>query len=217
MGCDTEKFYTENIWLLRSTIKILRYLPALRKLWRKNMDLQPGMAILDIGCGTGALTKTLLEISRGKKIDCINFFAFDTTQAVLDEFRSWIQEQGVMNVYTAKADARNGGILSYRFITKFDLICSSGVLEYFDEEEIIKCLNETYELLKPGGKLIVMGSRNHPLNYLLIKKMYQANLYSKKRFEEMARYAGFGKISFWTFPFPYWYLNMWGYILVAEK
>lgn len=216
MKCDVEKFYTRNIGLLRSTTEILRYLPALRKLWRKNLEFRPGMEILDVGCGTGAITKTIFEVSREIGVEPVNFSAFDKTQALLDEFRSWIRDRQIKNIRTHKADVRHAALF-YRCGAKFDTICSSGVLEYLNEDEIIYSLESLRLLLKPDGKLIVMGSRRHPINYFLIKRLYEANLYSKKRFEEMARYAGFEKISFWTFPFPYWYLNMWGYILVAEK
>jgi ubiquinone/menaquinone biosynthesis C-methylase UbiE len=217
MNCDVEKFYTENIGLLRFTIRTLQYLPALRKLWVENLEFRPGMEILDVGCGTGALTKTLFEVSRKKKIESIKFFAFDKSQKVLDEFRRWISDRQITNISTLKADARHAALLPYRFTSSFDVVCSSGVLEYLNEEEVIYSLESLRLMMKPNGKIIIMGSRKHLANYFLIQKLYQANLYSKQKFEEMIRKAGFRKINSWKFSFPYSYLNMWGYILVAEK
>lgn len=216
MTCGVEEFYTKNAGLLKFTIKTIQYLPALEKLWRLNFDFKPGIKILDVGCGNGALTKTLLKTSRNLKVEPVNFFALDVTEALLNEFRLWILQQEITNIRTIKADLRETARLPFSW-RNFDVICSSGVLEYLEEQEIIDALRHFYELLKPEGRLIAMDSHKHVFNYFLIHLLYRANLYSRKKFVRMVRSVGFEKISFWRFPYPYSYLNFWGYIVVAEK
>lgn len=216
MTRNVEEFYTKNAGLLNFTIKVLKYIPALERLWQKNLQFHPEMRILDVGCGNGALTKTLFTVSREVKIESVHFFAFDVTQTLLDEFRLWILQKEITCIRTLKADMREMERLPFRWCS-FDLICSSGVLEYLDEIEIARTLKKLCKLLKSGGKLIVMGSHKHPINYVLIHWLYRANLYSRKKFIQMLKSAGFHKIICWRFPFPYYHLNLWGYILVAEK
>lgn len=217
MNCDAEKFYTDNIRLLNSTIKILKYLPALKKLWEKYLVFRSGMKILDVGCGTGALTKTLLEVSEAQGIDDVRFFSFDITKKVLDEFQNWIKQKEVTSVRTARADLRRMAEELPAHWQNFDFICSSGVLEYLEEKELVLALKNFRSYLSDGGTLITFGSRSHILNFFLIKCLYKANLYGKKKFAELLHQAGYSKIDYWKFPSPYSYLNLWGYIIVAKK
>lgn len=215
--CDAEKFYTEHVRLLKFTIKVLNYLPALRKLWRQNLVLRPGMRILDVGCGNGALTKTLWQRSVELKIDPISFFSFDITAELLNEFRQWIRNKEITNIRIIKADARKMTDDLPAKWENFDLICSSGALEHINKDDLVLTLEQLYKYLKPGGTMIVMGSRKHFINYFLIQGLYQANIYDKNEFAGLLRQAGFQKITYWKFPFPYFYLNGWGYIAVAKK
>lgn len=214
MTCDVEKFYTKNIRLLDFTIKFLRYIPALRKLWEKNVYFFPHMKILDVGCGTGSLIQTLHDESAKQKIEP-RFFGLDITSALLEKFRHWSLEKKIP-VNILRMDVKDADNLPFRW-SAFDIICSSGVLEYLDPEELQTTLRALYRRLDAGGKLITLGSRENIFNYFLIKRLYKSNLYSKERFKEMLKKAGFRKIKFWRFPFPYIHLNLWGYVAVAEK
>ncbi len=217
MKTDAEKFYTERKQLLRFTIDALNYLPALRELWRKNLEFHPKMKILDVGCGTGALTKTLYEVSRQIQVTPIKFCAFDLTQTLLNEFQRWIVKKNQADVNIIKADVRKIEDEAPIYWRNFDLVCSSGVLGYLEERELKTALWKIRTRIKDGGRLIVMESREHWLNRILIQKLYKANLYGKEKFADMLHQAGFRNIRYWQFPKLYSYLNLWGYIAVAEK
>lgn len=214
---NAERFYTERKYLLRFTINVLNYLSALRKLWRENLRMRDGMKILDIGCGTGALTKTLYQVSREKFAAQIQFRAFDLTQSLLDDFQKWIIENNRADIKAIKADARKIEDDLPADWNNFDVICSSGVLEYLTEQELIAALQKIRNRLNDKGRLIVMGSREHCINRILIQGLYRANIYGKENFAYILRRAGFRTIDYWQFPKPYSYLNFWGYIAVAEK
>lgn len=105
------------------------------------MKPEPGMQILDIGCGTGSLC---LELARlGAKVTGI-----DISEAMLEVARDKARRTG-MTVKFLRADALH---LPFEDAS-FDAVVSVTVMEFVPD--LKRALAEAYRVLKPGGRLIV--------------------------------------------------------------
>lgn len=92
--------------------------------------------LLDIGCGNGNFIKKLQG------------FGWDTYGIDMDE-------KAIAYCKSKKLNVSAGDIFSQNFNTnQFDVITINNVIEHLRHP--IKVINKVYELLKPGGKLIVV-------------------------------------------------------------
>ncbi|MCG0278571.1 MAG: class I SAM-dependent methyltransferase [Thermanaeromonas sp.] len=102
---------------------------------------EPGLEILDVGCGTGNLS---LELARmGVRVTGI-----DISQPMLDKARFKAEREG-LTVKFVLADARK---LPFGDET-FDAVVSVTALEFVPD--LREALEEAYRVLKPGGRLVV--------------------------------------------------------------
>jgi ubiquinone/menaquinone biosynthesis C-methylase UbiE len=112
----------------------------------KLMPLHPGMEVLDVGCGTGAVTRILAEkVSPGKVI------GIDLSQERLSVAREIAKEQGVANVEYIEADVRNLGLRG----RSFDLVYSRFLFQYLREQDAIDTLEGMKTWVRPGGTVTV--------------------------------------------------------------
>jgi dolichol-phosphate mannosyltransferase len=116
----------------------------MRRWWRALtarhlLHLLPGEAILELGCGSGTLTRALSDVTRG---ECpITVATFDPANNL-----AWLRDA----LPTAEGVRLSGfpGELGSR---QFDYVIASNVLERFSAALL---LTEVRELLKPGGQLL---------------------------------------------------------------
>lgn len=102
---------------------------------------EPGMEILDVGCGTGNLS---LELARlGVRVTGI-----DVSEPMLAKARYKAEREG-LPVKFYRADARK---LPFNDGT-FDAVVSLTALEFVPD--LREALEEAYRVLKPGGRLVV--------------------------------------------------------------
>lgn len=66
---------------------VLRYGAGLRAFLRPSDYLRPNLKILDAGCGSGVLTRTLHEMARERDLPGLTFHAFDLSESMLALFR----------------------------------------------------------------------------------------------------------------------------------
>lgn len=214
---EVQKIYTEKVSLYHLVfLDIFRYHKGLKMFLRKSDCLQPGMKVLDAGCGSGNLTRNLYEIASEKRLDGISFHGFDITQAMLDLFKRWISGKKAENVELSRANVLQPEQLPVEW-KDYDLVVSSAMLEYLPKDEIKNALQNLRKLLKDNGTIILFITRNNILMKWLIQIWWKANMYKKNEIMEIFKDAGFSRIQFKKFPFPYSYLNLWGFIIEAER
>lgn len=112
----------------------------------KLVPLHPGMDVLDVGCGTGAVTRILAErVSPGKVI------GIDLSEERLSVAREIAKEQKISNVEYVRADVRD-------FDPKdktFDLAYSRFLFQYLPGKTGLDTLTAMKRLAHPGGRVTV--------------------------------------------------------------
>jgi len=137
-NADKNNYTTEDWikWLKQQAEKSREYR---HKLYEK-VDLANKENILDVGCGTGALTLDLAQISQG------NVVGVDIDPEKLEEANRALS--GVSNVTIQEADACD---LPFDDET-FDLVHFQLVLMHIKDQQ--KAIIEMVRVLKPGGILL---------------------------------------------------------------
>lgn len=210
-----QKLYTEKNGLYHSLFfDFFRYDQGIKQFFKNEIVLNPGYQILDAGCGSGLLTKSLYEAGRERKIENLSYFAFDITKAMLDIFKQWIANNDIGNISLSQADVLKMNELPASW-DNFDLIVSSAMLEYLDESEFRSALSNLKNRLNPEGKFFLIITKNNLITKYLIKKLWKANSYRKTEILNILDEVGFKNIKIHRFPLKFWYLNFWGFIFEA--
>jgi len=111
----------------------------------KLLELEPGLALLDLACGHGRIANPLAE--RGVRVT-----GLDATPLFLDLARKDAAERGVEVEYV-EGDMRS---LPDAWTGRFDRVLSWFTsFGYFGDEENRRVLDEAYRSLKPGGLFAV--------------------------------------------------------------
>ncbi len=127
---------------------------------RLTASIQKGQAVLDIGCGTGALTIRALQ--KGAKVKAI-----DINPRMMEIAHQKIQKAGLSDC----VEFREIGIaeLDAEKSESFDVVMSGLCFSELSEDELTFGLNQIKRILKPGGILLV-GDEVCPGSF--IKKIF---------------------------------------------
>jgi ubiquinone/menaquinone biosynthesis C-methylase UbiE len=112
----------------------------------KRIALHPGMEVLDVGCGTGAVTRILAErVFPGRVV------GLDLSGERLSVAREIAKEQGVSNVEYRQADVRDLDPKEKRF----DLVYSRCLFQYLPGQAALDTLEAMKRTAIPGGRVAV--------------------------------------------------------------
>ena len=196
----TEKLYTERAsFYERIFVGFLGWGRELEAFFRRSNYIHPNNKILDVGCGTGIVTRVLHKLAPkgGAK-----FHAFDLTQNMLDILQQWIEEQGAIDIEWKQADVLEIETLPSHW-KEYDLIVTATMLEYLPKAKVGIALANLRPLLKNDGILLAIITKRNLVTRWLAGKWWKTNLYEVNEIWKLLHTAGFHTIEFKKFS-PLW-------------
>jgi SAM-dependent methyltransferase len=171
--------------------------------WRKELEtffwksdyIHPNFKVLDAGCGTGVVTKTLFQLAIEKDLRGVQFHAFDITEKMLEVFQQWIKKQGANSIEIQKADILAIDALP-PYWKNYELIVASTVLEYLPRDKVEYAIKNLKQLLGTGGILLIFITKRNFITRWLAKKWWKTNLYDGQEIGALLNNAGFAKFEF---------------------
>jgi ubiquinone/menaquinone biosynthesis C-methylase UbiE len=119
-------------------------------------DLE-GKAVLDLGCGTGALIPALAGITG------INYLGVDSAPNMVQESQNLLNSLQLEDTFSVKTcDVREVPVED----GSFDRVVGMGLLEYFDDP--IPVIREACRVCLPGGMIVFSIPRKGSLNDLIV-------------------------------------------------
>ncbi|NNN22142.1 MAG: class I SAM-dependent methyltransferase [Acidimicrobiales bacterium] len=107
-------------------------------------QVQAGMQVLDIGCGTGTLALPMAK--SGALVTAI-----DVSPAMIDRLMSVAREQGISGIKGIAAPAETLNIEA----KSIDIIVSNYALHHLRDSDKEKLVKTMFDWLKPGGKVVI--------------------------------------------------------------
>jgi len=122
----------------------------LRQMTVDHAQIHPGQSVLDVGCGTGAVTIPA-KLKVGNKGTA---FGIDPASDMIGIARQKAKRAGL------EIDFRVGVIESLPFADEtFDVVTSSLMMHHLPENLRVEGLSEIWRTLKPGGSLLIAEMR----------------------------------------------------------
>lgn len=105
--------------------------------------LQPGMTVLDIGCGTGAITSGIAQIvgAQGKVV------GIDSNHQLIEEAKQKWSE-------IANLSFEVGDIYNLNYSNEFDIVTSSRVLQWLSSPKM--AVKSMINAVKEGGQIVIL-------------------------------------------------------------
>ncbi len=104
---------------------------------------KPGECLLDLGCGTGTLTKMIAE-----SVPELHVVGFDADPATLKQAQKKLSSMG------GRVTLQQGFAQQIPFSAdSFDIVVSSLFFHHLSREQKNEALKEIFRVLKPGGRL----------------------------------------------------------------
>ena len=146
------------------------------------MNLKSGMAVLDAGCGTGAIARRFAHLVRPATVTAVDF-----DPMFLDGAKAIAADEGIENVSFESGDIDN---LEYRD-EEFDLAYCRLVLMHVKDP--VKTVEELKRVTKKGGKVVISDQDDGTVivNPFMPKMMDLWSKYGQwARTKKMDRYIG---------------------------
>ncbi len=213
---DPTRLFTDRTRSYVRFVRFVGYPQGIRAFFRGSPLLRSGLRVLDAGCGTGIVTLALRAALLSRGFHPGPLHGFDLTPAMLEHFRRTLQARAIAGVDVVQADVLRLDTLS-RSWNNYDLIVSASMLEYLPRNRLVDALAGLRRLLTEDGSFVLFITRRNWLMRPLIGRWWESNLYTAGELDESFRRAGFSSSVFRTFPFPFRYLALWGYIVEARR
>ena len=151
--------------------------------------IQPGMRVLDLGCGTGTLTILIKQLHPDAEV-----VGLDGDRTVLEIARSKAHQVGV----DITLDHGMAFQLPYPD-SSFDRVLSSLVIHHLTTDDKQRTMREIYRVLRPGGELHIVdfGKPRHVyarLISLIMRRLEQAADNIQGLLPGMIHAAGFDQV-----------------------
>ncbi|MHC1727822.1 MAG: class I SAM-dependent methyltransferase [Syntrophobacteraceae bacterium] len=104
--------------------------------------VEPGMDVLEFGCGTGLLTLRLQPLVR-------SITGVDSSSGMLGVLKAKIEEQNLVNIKMEYLDPAKGPVLE----GSYQLVVCSMTLHHV--REIVPLINEFFKITAPNGRLCI--------------------------------------------------------------
>ncbi|MCC7165652.1 MAG: class I SAM-dependent methyltransferase [Anaerolineae bacterium] len=193
---QSEKLYTKRATFYeRFFVDSLGWGKELERFFRGSDYLKPRLKVLDAGCGTGVVTRTLYRLTEEQGYAGIEFHAFDASPQMLDIFQQWIDKHGAINITVRQADVLARHDLPPEW-GKYDLIVCSTMLEYLPKADVKDALIHLRQLLCEQGILLVFITKQNPITRWLGRAWWKANLYEEKEIAGLLHRSGFDRVEF---------------------
>lgn len=213
---EVEDLYTQKLNAYSSFIRFFRAPQGFEALLQHCNLLQPGLRVLDAGCGFGMATFALVGALRAVNLDYEEIDAFDLTPAMLARFQQSIDDLGLNRVRLHRANVLNMETLPQSW-RNYDLVLSSSMLEYLPSDELPRALENLRARMAPTSHLLAMITRKTPETKVLIEWGWRAHRYGEQDLRRAFRRAGFSELEMLRFPLRYFWLNRANYVAVAKK
>ena len=213
---DARRFFTDRHETYARFIRALRYPQGLRAFFNHSPLVQPGLRILDAGCGSGALTLAVRDAFVRRGCEPRALHGFDLTPAMLDRLRETLRSRAIHDVELVEANVLQLETLPAAW-RDYDLVVSASMLEYVPRDRFVDALVGLRERLKQGGTFVLFITRRNPAMRLLIGRWWASNLYTAAELTDAFQRAGFARFAFRSFPPAARSLARWGHVVEAQR
>ncbi|TSD01392.1 MAG: protein-L-isoaspartate(D-aspartate) O-methyltransferase [Parcubacteria group bacterium Athens0714_25] len=171
--------------------------------------------VLEIGTGSGFLTIPLAKL-------CTHVFTADINNGNLNEIK---RKTTKLPIKTILIKPKEKNFFSKIYFNKFDKVATLATLHHFDnkkddsgESGRIKLLKETYNLLKPNGKLVIadvlhntntqkyFNALDNPL--FCYPNGHPHDFFSKERLQKILKNIGFSEVKIEVLNMPWNFKNI---------
>ena len=213
---DPAEMYTSRADSYRRFIGLVRYPQGLRAHFLASPLLQPGLRVLDAGCGAGAVTLALRDALLKRECPPTALHGFDLTPAMLTRFRQTLEHRAIDSVELVQANVLELERLPSTW-KNYDLIVSASMMEYLPRDRVVDALAGLRARLGEQATFQLFITRNNWLMRPLIEKWWTANLYTSEELRDLFAQAGFSSVMFRRFPGAHRHLDLWGHIVESQE
>ncbi len=121
------------------------------------ITIKDGINVIDLGCGTGELTRKLADALPGSRV-----LGIDSSQEMLNDSKAFENEQVRFELRSIEEQVKQE--------TKWDLVFSNAAIQWvYNHEEL---LPQVISLVKPAGQLVIqMPDQNQNASNLILDEL----------------------------------------------